>query len=41
MKVFKPYVKDYAINLFEIAYLTEKKVKQFKFVARSRALYLK
>lgn len=30
MKVFKPYVKDYAINLFEIAYLTEEKVKQFK-----------
>ena len=29
-EVFKPYVKDYAINLFEIAYLTEEKVKQFK-----------
>ncbi len=27
---FKPYVKDYEINLFEIAYLTDEKVKKFK-----------
>ena len=27
---FKPYVKDYEINLFEIAYLTEEQVKLFK-----------
>lgn len=27
---FRPYVNDYRINLFEIAYLTEEKVKLFK-----------
>lgn len=27
---FLPYVRDYAINLFEIAYLTEEQVKLFK-----------
>ena len=27
---FKPYVKDYEINLFEIAYLTEEQVNLFK-----------
>ncbi len=27
---FRPYVKDYGINLFEIAYLADEKVKKFK-----------
>lgn len=27
---FRPYVNDYKVNLFEIAYLTEEKVKLFK-----------
>lgn len=27
---FKPFVRDYAINLFEVAYLPEEKVKMFK-----------
>lgn len=29
-EAFKPYVRDYEINLFEIAYLTDEKVKLFK-----------
>ena len=29
-EVFRPYVQDYKINLFEIAYLTDEKVKMFK-----------
>lgn len=29
-EVFKPYVRDYEINLFEIAYLSEEKVKLFQ-----------
>jgi len=29
-EIFRPYVNDYVINLFEVAYLTEEQVRMFK-----------